>query len=420
MYNTLETKLNRVDNAVASIKEHLLLSNNAPIEDVVDATDIQLKKLLNIYIQENEPEKKEGIWLQMPNFEYTNVTIDETLGVKDEITGDDKWPALPASNMGLVECQDEIYGIVDSNGASLCKIYKADENMNWSLYDEIPSQTIRMSSYCASDDNYIYLTNLSGGITQIARYNPATKDIIVHKFPKSIYESIMGVYNNTLYIFGQTSNKGVTYNFDTQEQGEIPGCPRYMNYEYYNTQLSMWNGMFYIPGVKASSSSSSYSAYFFDPVANEWVANAPNPGAYNCYGTTVVGDYAYTSHYTYNTGDKWRKTNLTTGTVTNLSNISVGEKSRILYLKGTIFIQNGTKLYSLANDNSSYDSNTVIIVQGQYKLNAYKINLFSLPETKGGKLLWAVADVYPFNNGQLLTNIPTYYGNGTEWIKFKN
>lgn len=419
MYNTLETKLNRVDNAVASIKEHLLLSNNAPIEDVVDATDIQLKKLLNIYVQEDEPEKKEGIWLKMPNFEYTNITIDETLGVKDEITGDDKWPALPSSNMTPVECQDEIYGVEASNGV-VGKIYKADENMNWSLYDEIPNQTIRIASYCASDDNYIYLTNLSGGITQIARYNPATKEIIVHKFPNSIYESVMGVYDNTLYIFGQTSSKGVTYNFDTQEQGVIPGCPRYMHVDFYNTQLSMWNGMFYIPGVKASASSSSYSAYFFDPVANEWVANAPNPGAYNCYGTVVVGDYAYTSHHSYNSGDKWRKTNLTTGTVTNLSNITIGEKSSILYLKGTIFIKNGAKLYSLANDTSSYDSNTVVIVQGQYKLNAYKINLFSLPETKGGKLLWAVADVYPFNNGQLLTNIPTYYGNGAEWIKFKN
>ena len=419
MENGLNEKLTRVEETVGQIKTNLKLNNAAPIEEVVTATELKLKNLLNIYVQENEPEQKEGIWLQMPHFDYASVTIDETLGVKDETTGDDRWPELPSSAMALVECQNEIYGVVNSNG-SIGKIYKADENMNWSLYDEIPRATINVSSCCASDDNYIYLTNLSGGITQIARYNPTTKEIITHKFASSVYESILGVYNNTLYIFGQTSNKGVTYNFDTQEQGEIPGCPRYMNIELYNNQLSMWNGMFYIPGVKASSSSSSYSAYFFDPIANQWIANAPNPGAYNCYSTVVVGDYAYSSHYSYNSGDKWRKTNLTTGTVANLSNIAVGEKSAILYLKGTVFIKNGTKLYSLANDTSSYDSNTVVIIQGQYKLNAHKISLFSLPETKGGKLIWAVADVYPFNNGQLLTNVPTYYGNGTEWIKFKN
>ena len=83
-------------------------------------------------------------------------------------------------------------------------------------------------------------------------------------------------------------------------------------------------------------------------------------------------------------------------------------------IEGSVFIFNNGKIVNLATDTSSYDNDTIVVTQGQYKLNPYKINLFSLPETKGGKLLWSFGDAFPYKDGQLLTNIPSYYGTGTE------
>ena len=62
MDNTIEIKLNRVDAAVSTIKQNLHFEENALIEDVAASTDI--KRLTNVFVQQNEPEVKDGIWVQ--------------------------------------------------------------------------------------------------------------------------------------------------------------------------------------------------------------------------------------------------------------------------------------------------------------------------------------------------------------------
>lgn len=59
MDSNLSNKLNRVEESLITIKNNLHFPNNAIIEEVAASTDI--KRIANIYIQENEPEKKEGI-----------------------------------------------------------------------------------------------------------------------------------------------------------------------------------------------------------------------------------------------------------------------------------------------------------------------------------------------------------------------
>ena len=50
----------------------------------------------------------------------------------------------------------------------------------------------------------------------------------------------------------------------------------------------------------------------------------------------------------------------------------------------------------------------------------YKTQLFGSPDNVEGRILTGITDVsYNTENG-LDDTIPTYYGNGTEWIKFKN
>lgn len=57
--NSLNTKLNRIDETLLLMKNNLGLSENEVIENLAEATN--LHTLANVFIQEEEPETKDGI-----------------------------------------------------------------------------------------------------------------------------------------------------------------------------------------------------------------------------------------------------------------------------------------------------------------------------------------------------------------------
>lgn len=60
--NSLNNKLNRVEMVTKDLRTKLKLDNSAVIEDVVEATN--LAALANIFVQEDEPNVKDGIWIK--------------------------------------------------------------------------------------------------------------------------------------------------------------------------------------------------------------------------------------------------------------------------------------------------------------------------------------------------------------------
>ena len=423
MENGLNEKLTRVEETVGQIKTNLKLNSTAPIEEVVTATELKLKNLLNVYVQENEPENKDGIWLQMPTFEYSNITIDELLGIKDEPCGEDRWPKFSQSKGPLCT------GIVDGVLYGVCgnQVYIFDQDtMQATLHATAPFEVTGSSHGAIFHNNKFYSFN---GLNRIHCYNPVTneKEFQSTSVPKSpYYAGYIGAYENYIFLFAQTPDFGFKYNLDTQEWTQLTKPPKYLQSSHTNDNRTLvWNGMFLFPNACTGSSYSDYQLYGYNIATDTWSKMQAQQGAYQCYSYVIVGDYMYTAQRSYNP-DYWRKVNLITGekTYINISHEPNNNMLNMNVINGTIFIffnsgMNGLVL-SLGADTSSYDENTIVVVQGQYKLNPYNINLFSLPETKGGKLCWSFADVYPHKDGELLTNIPSYYGDGTQWIKFKN
>lgn len=60
--NSLNNKLNRVEMVTKDLRAKLKLDDSSVIEDVVEATN--LAALANVFVQENEPNIKDGIWIQ--------------------------------------------------------------------------------------------------------------------------------------------------------------------------------------------------------------------------------------------------------------------------------------------------------------------------------------------------------------------
>ena len=422
MENGLESKLQRVENTNTSIKGNLDLSPNAPIEEVVTATELKLKNLLNIYVQEEEPENKDGIWLQMPNFEYNSITIDETLGIKDEPCGEDKWPKFSQSAGPL--CIGEIDGVI--YGACGTNVYTFDkETMQATFYATAPfGITDGTGGAVIHNGKFYSCTSLS----KIRCYNPITKEkeLDVNVPASPYYAGYIGAYENYIFLFTQTNGVGYKYNLDTGEWTQTAKPPRHLQSTNTNDNRTLaWNGMFLFPNTCTGSSYSDYTLYGYNIEKDTWVKMKAQQGSYQCYSYVIVGDYMYTAQRSYGT-DYWRKVNLVTGekTLINITREPNNSMLNMNVVNGSIFIFFNSSLsglvLNLATDTSTYDENTIVVVQGQYKLNPYDINLFSLPETKGGKLMWSFADVYPYKDGELLTDIPSYYGDGTQWIRFKN
>lgn len=79
--NRLNTKLNRVDEAIGTLRQKLKLNENDPVEKVVEKSDI--KNHLNIFIQDTEPETKEGIWIKTADkLQIDKIVTDEMPFVK--------------------------------------------------------------------------------------------------------------------------------------------------------------------------------------------------------------------------------------------------------------------------------------------------------------------------------------------------
>lgn len=76
MNNSLTNKLDRIDTTLGIMKTNLGLSQNEVIENLADATN--LHTLANVFIQEEEPERKDGIWLQANSktYPYDTIRID--------------------------------------------------------------------------------------------------------------------------------------------------------------------------------------------------------------------------------------------------------------------------------------------------------------------------------------------------------
>ena len=93
---------------------------------------------------------------------------------------------------------------------------------------------------------------------------------------------------------------------------------------------------------------------------------------------------------------------------------SIGNK---IYLFGSY--QYPYQARALTIEDKSFSENNLIINQSSIIKNMYSTRLFDTAQSSDGIPTY-FCDVFLYKNGQLEKNNPTYYGDGTQWICFKN
>lgn len=95
----------------------------------------------------------------------------------------------------------------------------------------------------------------------------------------------------------------------------------------------------------------------------------------------------------------------------NGSAVVIGDMEEIYAFGGTV---NPTDVQILELNSADYEDNQVVISQGVGK---YVTDL--IVNENNIKYWFNNAWIYTKQNG-LIKGLPTYYGNGTSWVKFKN
>lgn len=403
--------------------------------------DTSSESTMNIFVQTTEPTIKKGIWLQ------TDKTI-ENVTFEDDIVESETW--YPDGTINDIP-YEFYYGNTTSVGTD---IYLFGSNYNSSTkrynykYDTLNNTYTRMTDVpvdtadiqCITLGTNIYLFGAGTNFTLAYKYDTLTDTYTqLTDIPYAFRSGGLALINTDIYLIGgnyltdsSTKHKYI-YKYDT-----LTDTYTYINtipetYMFYNggicsvgTNIYMFgNGTYQSPITNQMAYKYDVSTNIFTQLTNIpynfQYAKSVNEGTNIYLFGSGVSDY---SQYCY-------KYNTLTDTYQRLTDISrpfargsIAKVNQKIYLFGGYVGSDYSydkKVQCLQLNVIDIDTdNTVVINQGRLYNIGYQIELFTNNKCiNNAKYSFADAWFYTTNDG-LITDIPTYYGNGTQWINIKN
>ena len=356
----------------------------------------------------DEPTKKDGIWIKT-NHTYQNVMINQQYAnYQDGVFS--KYCDISIRVLSLVQNQGIIY-IHDQDNYAFYRL----NGTSWDRISYCPGPAKFLASY----DNSLY----------------AFTDEYVYKYNGTSWVNIMGstryfcnittIYNNQLCIFSgnniQTSNTLNMFNGSTLTRLCNANVLDSTSTEIHIKCMVTYNGEIHMFGSTSGAyhmvlKTDSNNKYTWQtskvPIDNDAVplfACVFNNEIYLFYRTDF-------SHYYY------CKYNGTTWTL--IGQLSSTYYRHCISLNNHIYLVNDQKsldMYSLPE--KVYNPNTVIINKGDAQNGVHLTNMFDTSYMVGNnsnRFVSGFDDCFYFADSAFDWNAPMYYGDGSQWIKFKN
>lgn len=372
----------------------------------------------NIFLQDTEPETKEGIWLKSSDLTYDDVLIDSNISVK-ETWESDRYNTIPFSfyNGGIATVGTDIYlfggsatsstaykydtltnkftqitnipaiypfygGQVASIGTNiyLCgswvsgsprdSLYKYDTLTN--TYTKLTSMPrVKVDACAVAVGDYIYIIGGWMATTNMMKFAPSTNSYeTLTDIPFAFQNGQAISVGNTIYLFGGTDNPTTAYkyNIDNNLYTQIANIP----FSFVNGSIAKNGTDIYLFG----GSNASTTVYKYDTNSNTYTQLDDIPYSFYNGDSTYVGEYIY---------------------------IFGGEGDP-------------TMVRRLSTKIEGYPNNSILLLEGN---NGYKTQLVN--SDIQGRTVTSIIDAwhYTTENGVNET-LPTYYGDGTQWNCFKN
>ena len=365
----------------------------------------------NIFIQEDEPTTKNGIWLK-GNYQVDNIVADENIFAGEEWNLEKMAQILPIP-------YDFYSSSATSIGTDIYLFGSGDSKTNCYKYDTLTNSYTQLTNVpynfedgrAISIGTDIYLVGAANYRTNCYKYDTLTDSYTkLTNIPYNFAYGSIAKIGTDIYLLGGTDYKTNCYKYDTLTDSytKLTNIP----YAFYSGQAVSIGTNIYLFGAGSITN----NCYKYDTLTDSYTKLANIP--YNfIYGSAVSietdiylfgGDGGYTTAYKYDT---------LTNSYTQLTNIpydfAYGSAVSIetdIYLVGGYL--NKTKVQVLTLQLKEFSNNSVIILQSSSK---YKTNIANYG-IQNAKFYYDKV-YYQNENGELLNTIPTYNGNGTAWVK---
>ena len=387
---------------------------------------------LNVYVQESEPTNKDGIWLQT-NKIFNKTYFDEQVK-RITVEGWDtatEYPTFSLNNYfrnSSIMIGDYFYAFSTSSYSD-----KYAYKCNWKTGEVIQIATLPATF---SESNFYCITSVGTDIYLICKQFLYKYDTITDTYTKLV--SIASNHNygegtricsvgTDIYLFGGSFKEKNLSKYDTLTNNLkliSSTIPIYVGSDNQNGCLSVIGNKIYCIGCRINNSSSSIYTYVYDTLSNTFTELQNTP--FNTSGNInaifinnyiyIFGGGNYTDVYKYDViNNTYEKKASASITINSRSSLGVVNDNKII-----VFTPNNKVLgYALTYDAVyDYEDNSVIVWDG---FGRYKTQMTSPINNQEGKIKTLFYNVYYYTTSDGLDDtIPTYYGDGTQWIKFKN
>lgn len=383
------------------------------IAETVDETSS-----VNIFMQEEEPETKDGIWLK-GNYTVDNIIADtNVLSVGEwDIDKISRLDAIPYDfNRGCAAAIGTDIYLFSGFSSDYKKIaYKYDTLTDtYTRVSDIPTGRYYGSAVAIGTD--IYLVGGYGAETQMYKYNTLTDTYTeMSTIPFSVRASGVAVVGTDIYMFGanHTSYQKTAYKYDTltDTYSKLANIP----YTFQQGCAVAIGTNIHLMGTYTSVS----NHYVYDTLTNTYTKKANMPIGFYDGSAIAIGSRIYTfgsypnSSYLKHTYEY----DSTTDTFTRL-----GDMQYNFHLGAVAF--NGSHIYVLGGANNSTRVQTLTMVPKEYVNNSIiisqdgSLNRSCVLSNSGITNLKTYYDrVYYRNNEGVLVSLPTYNGNGSSWTQ---
>ena len=373
---------------------------------------------LNVFTQETEPETKEGVWVQTANPHQSIAIGSQRYSNNDENPG--KWAKVSTLPYNFylgsaVVLNNEIHLLGSNYRGNEYKHYKWTGS-EWVNMSTLPYPFCYGAAVVLNNEIHTLGGHYSAGDVRYHYKCDGKAWVKVSTLPYDFYNGSAVVLNNEIHLLGGKDAYTSHYKWTGSKWVKVSTLP----YNFYNGSAVVLNNEIHLLGGKDA-----YTSHY-KWTGSKWVKVSTLP--YNfCLGSAVVLDNEIhilggydddsTKHYKWN-GSEW--VSVTTLPVGLYLASVVSFNGKIHTLGGSY---NTTLHCAISFLSTQHVGSKVSIYQNSSNTSGtYATNFISgVPITgENNKFPSGFDDIYYIDDSGRVEEAPTYYGDGTQWIKFKN
>lgn len=422
LYGEIKTNLQEDLQEILNVKNDRIIPSNIKkdVEIFGVVGELEGTAETNVFMQETEPEKKDGIWLQ-GNYEVENIIADTNVFASEEWNTDktNNLKQMPYSfNAGrCASIGTDIY--LFGGGSSNNEAYKYNSLTDtYTALTNIPYIFDSGSAIAVGTNIYLFGSEDTNYGLYAYKYDTLTDSYTrLTDIPTKFYSQGVAAIGTDIYLFapyGNSTNANrypYKYNTLNDTYTQLKTIP----YKFTGGRCAVVGGNIYLFGGSGGTT----NTYRYNVSENTYTKVADNPTGFQNGACIAIGTniYLFGSSIT-DSINKVYKYDTLTDTYTTLSNIINSFNKDDLAFNGTDIYLFGVQNYTskpqvMTMIPKEFPNKSIVISQGGTNHHGTNLADVGIPNLK----TFYDRVYYRDTNGQLLNSIPTYNGNGTEWIR---